>query len=298
MMVMLMFVFIVIIVMMVMLMFVFIVIIVMMVSAHRTDILCRQLFQRLLQRIPALHCRQDSAAIQLRPGGGDDHRIRVMLPQQRHARLPLFLAHTVGAAENDAAGMLHLIVIEFAKILHIHLAFGRIRHCGKGVETHLRALHLTDCPNHIAELSYAGGLNQNPVGVQLLQHLLQRLGEIPHQAAADTTGIHLGDLDACFLKKTAVNADLAEFVFNQHQLFALIGFGNQLFDQRGLAGTQKPGEYIYFGHTHSLFSTISHSPWRAYYIVYHAMQGFSSQPVQPPAQSGYCVRRPWVRIPG
>ena len=49
-----------------------------------------------------------------------------------------------------------------------------------------------------------------------------------------------GDLDAGFLQEAAVNADLTELVFDQHQLFALEGLRQQLLDEGRLTGTQKP----------------------------------------------------------
>ena len=64
--------------------------------------------------------------------------------------------------------------------------------------------------------------------------------------AADAAGVHLGDVDAGILQKAAVNADLAEFVFDQHNLFTLERFLDELFDQGRFACTQKAGENINF----------------------------------------------------
>ncbi len=61
------------------------------------------------------------------------------------------------------------------------------------------------------------------------------------------------DLDAGILQKAAVNADLTEFVFNQHHLLALIGFLQQLLDQGGLAGAEKAGNNVDCGHNNYLF---------------------------------------------
>ena len=66
--------------------------------------------------------------------------------------------------------------------------------------------------------------------------------------AADAARGHLGDLDAGLLQKAAVDVDLAEFVLDQHELFAAVGFRDQLFDERGLAGAQKAGENVNFRH--------------------------------------------------
>lgn len=47
---------------------------------------------------------------------------------------------------------------------------------------------------------------------------------------------------------TTVNTDLAEFVFDQHDLFALERFLDELFDQGRFACTQKAGENINFSY--------------------------------------------------
>jgi len=84
--------------------------------------------------------------------------------------------------------------------------------------------------------------------VELSLHVLQRLVEVPHQGAADAPGGHLADLHAGLLQKAAVNADLAELVLDQHQLFAGKGLRQQLFDKSGLAGAKEAGDNINFGH--------------------------------------------------
>ena len=64
-----------------------------------------------------------------------------------------------------------------------------------------------------------------------LHDLFQCLAEIAHQGAADAAGVQLVDLNASLTHKAAVNADLAEFVFDQHDLFTLERFLDELFDQ-------------------------------------------------------------------
>ena len=82
----------------------------------------------------------------------------------------------------------------------------------------------------------------------LIYDLAQRLAEIAHQGAADAAGVHLGHLNAGLLHEAAVDADLAEFVFDQHDLLARQGFLKQLLDQRGLARAQEAGENINLRH--------------------------------------------------
>ena len=86
--------------------------------------------------------------------------------------------------------------------------------------------------------------------------LAQGLVKVAHQRAADAAGGHLADLHAGILQETAVDADLAKLVFNEHQLLALIGLAEHLLDERGLTGAQKARYNVDFCHkTTLLFSS-------------------------------------------
>ena len=85
-------------------------------------------------------------------------------------------------------------------------------------------------------------------------HILQRPVEVAHQRAADAAGGHLADLYAGLLQEAAVDADLAEFVFDQDQLLALKRLCQQLFDKRSLACAQKAGYDVNFCHSKPFFS--------------------------------------------
>ena len=195
-----------------------------------------------------LHRLHDLCAGQFLPRGGDDRRRGVVLTQQGHAGIQFLLGNTARAAQNDAVCMLDLVVIELAEVLHIHLALVRVRHGRKAVQHHVLHVQILHSTDHVAQFAYAGRLNEDPVRAELIQHLLQCLAEITHQAAADTAGIHLGDLNARVLQKAAVNGDLAEFVLDQHQLLTLKSLCDQFLDQRCLAGTQKAGKNIDLRH--------------------------------------------------
>ena len=86
----------------------------------------------------------------------------------------------------------------------------------------------------------------------LLDNLSQSLAKITHQTAANTAGVHFGDVDTGILQKTAVNTDFTELIFNEHQLLALVGLRDHLFDQGCFAGTQKAGININFHRLHLL----------------------------------------------
>ena len=96
--------------------------------------------------------------------------------------------------------------------------------------------------------------------MKLGEHLLQRVGKVAHEAAADAAGVHLIDLHAGVLEEAAVDGDLTELVFDQHDLFARVGLGDQLFDERGLAGAEKTGENINFCHKRKHFLSGSMCP--------------------------------------
>ena len=201
-------------------------------------VLGTHLLQQLVRQGHLLDGGQDGLAVQLVPGGSDDGGIGVFLPEHGHGGLQLLLRHLLSPGEDDGAGGLDLVVVELTEVLHIDLHLGGVRHGDKAVELHLGnvlygVLHRHD---HVAELANAGGLNEDAVGVELRLHVLQSLVEVAHQRTTDAAGGHLGDLDAGFLQEAAVNVDLAKFVFDQHQLFALVGLRQQLFDEGGLTG--------------------------------------------------------------
>ena len=201
-----------------------------------------------LQRVPALHGVQDLPAVQLAPGGGDNDGTGVFLPQQLHGLVDFLLAHAAGAAEDEAAGGGHLVVIELPEVLHIHLHLGGVHHGDEAVDHHLAVLAALHGGHHIRELAHPGGLDEDAVGGVLLLHLPEGGAEVPGEGAADAPGVHLVHMDARVLQKAPVNADLAKLVLYQHQLLALIGLRDELFDQRRFARAQKTGKNIDLGH--------------------------------------------------
>ena len=195
------------------------------------------------------HGLQDLLTGQVIPCGGHDSGGGVLFPQHCHGSGDLFLAGGLGAAEQDAACVADLVIVELAEVLHIHLDLVHIGHGDKAVQLHVQMLrHALHGAGHIAQLANAGRLDDDAVGVVLLHHLLQSGAEIAHQRAADAACVQLVDLNAAFLQETAVNADLAELVLDQHHLLACKGLGDQLFDQSGFAGAKEAGEDIDFSH--------------------------------------------------
>ena len=202
------------------------------------------------EAVVVLHRREDRLAADVVPRGRDDARLRVVLAQQRDDGLQLLLAHALRAAEQNRTGVFNLVEEELAEVLDVHAALARVRDGHKAAHLGLRdvLLHALDRADHVGELAHAARLDQDAIRMILVDHLAQRLAEVAHQRAADAAGVHLRHLDAGLLHKAAVNADLAEFVFNQNDLLAGKRLFKQFLDQRRLARAKKAGKNINFRH--------------------------------------------------
>ena len=196
------------------------------------------------------HGLQDLLAGQGVPGGGDDGSGGVLLTQHGHSGGDLFLGGVLGAAQDDAACVADLVVVELTEVLHIHLDLVDVGHGNEAAQLNIQMLgHALDSAGHVGQLADAGGLDNDAVGVVLLHHLLQSGAEIAHQRAADAAGVQLIDLDAGLLQKAAVDADLAELVLDEYDLLACKGLFDELLDKGGLTGAKEAGENINLGHS-------------------------------------------------
>ncbi len=241
------------------------------VEGHRSQ-------ELLLEAHAFAHRGQDLLAGQVIPRRGDDGRLRIMLAQQGHTGLHLLLGRLLGAGEHDGAGAFDLIVVELAEVLDVHAGLEDVGDGHAAAQHHFGhlfgdAVHRAD---DVGELAHAGGLDKDAVGRILLQDVLQSLSEIAYQRAADAALAHLGDLDAGFLQKAAVDADLAEFIFNQNHLFSGKAVGKQFFDQCCFTGSQEAADDINRS-THSkspllIILAIMHS---LLYNVFEKSKGFS-----------------------
>ena len=219
-------------------------------------LLLMQLCQLGSQGGLAFQCGSQLLAGQLAPGGGDDGSLVVVLPEHGHGSIQLGLGNGIGTGQDDGGGGFDLVVVELAEVLHIDLHLTGI-HNGHGVANgNFLVGDLVDSTDHIRQLANAGGLDDDPVRMILVDHPGQGLAEVAHQRAADAAGVHLGDVDAGILQKAAVNADLAELVLDQHQLLPLVAFSDHLFDQGRLARAEEAGENINFCHKKHLLYKI------------------------------------------
>ena len=202
---------------------------------------CLQLAELLRQGVGLLHGGKQLLARELIPGRGDDGGLGIVLAQKLHGSVQLVLLDAVGAAQDDAGGGLDLVVVKLAEVLHIELDLVRVGDGGEAAELDILVHHLPGGGDHVGELAHAGGLNEDAVGMILVDQLAQSVAEIAHQGAADAAGVHFGDLDAGFAQEAAVDADLAELVFNQGQLLAGERLGDHFFDEGGFARPQEAG---------------------------------------------------------
>ena len=196
-----------------------------------------------------IHNGNDLCTGQFVPIGGHNGGGGVLFLDQGNGCGNLLLVCAAGAAQDDAGCVADLVIIELAKVLHIHFDLVHIGHSHKAVQADRQGLaHTLNSAGHITQLANAGRLDQDAVRMISLHDLFQRLAEVAHQGAADAAGVQLVDLNASLTHKAAVNADLAEFVFDQHNLFALERFLDELFNQGRFACTQKAGENINFSY--------------------------------------------------
>ena len=209
-----------------------------------------QTLQLSLDSIFSFHSLKQLRTGKLSPRSDNNGRGSIMLTDQCDTLLYLCIGHTVGVTQNDASGVFNLIIEKLTEIFHIHLTFVGVHYGRKAVQNRITTviLHTLHGTNNVTQLADTGGLDQNAVGMIFIQCFFQSSSKITNKAAADTSGIHLGHFNAGILHEAAVNADLTEFIFDQHQLFILICLAQHFFDQRGFTGTEKAGENINFSH--------------------------------------------------
>ena len=194
----------------------------------------------------SFHGRDQLFTSQLIPGRCDDGCLLVVLAQHCHSSIQFGLRHRIGAGQNDGRCGFNLIVVELAEVLHIDFHLTAVHNSHSIAQSDLISHNLLHSTNDIGQFAHTGGFNDNAVRIVLLNNLSQSLAEIAHQRAADTAGVHFSDIDAGILQETAIDADLAEFIFDENQLLSLIGLLNHFLDKGGLTCTQKTGIDINF----------------------------------------------------
>ena len=198
-----------------------------------------KLFHLLGKGVAVLHGGKYFRTRKLLPGRGYKRRLGVVLANELYGIFKLVFARNVGVGEDYAVCRFYLVVEEFAEVLHIHFALCGVDYCRISVYFAVFELGAVYGADDVGELANARRLYENSVGIVLFAHLFKRLGKVADERAANATGVELVYFYACILQKSAVYADIAEFVFYKHEFFARIRFFNQLFYERGFARAEE-----------------------------------------------------------
>ena len=147
----------------------------------------------------ALHSLHQLCSGQLIPGRCDNGSICIMLPKHFYRSIQLLLRNHICTGQNDSRCSFNLIVIELAKVFHINFHLAGIYNGNGAIQSNIIIGYLFHSSNHIGKLTNTGGFNHNPIGIIIADHLSQSLTKITNKAAANTTGVHLRDIDPCIL---------------------------------------------------------------------------------------------------
>ncbi len=156
-----------------------------------------------------------------------------------YAIADLLVGNVACVAENDAPRILDLVIEKFTEILHMHLALVGVNNGGKSVKLRAVCVGILNRFDNVRKLTYTRRLDKYSVGRIFIDDLFKSLREVAYQGTTDATGVHFVDFYACFGKETAVDTDLAEFVFDKHDFFAVISFFNELFYKCSFTRAQK-----------------------------------------------------------
>ena len=200
------------------------------------------------------HGVKDDLAVKFIPRGGDNPGIRIQSPDDGHVSFQLCPVDILGTGQDYTGGCGDLIIEEFPEVLVVDLAAGSVHNGAVAVD--FQAFNRTDGPQDIRELADPGRFDQDPVRMVGLHHLVQGRLKVTLQCAADAAAVDFVDLDAGFFQKTAVNTDLAEFVFHQDNLLTLEDILQQFGNQSCFPGPEEPGNNIHFCHVFNLLSVI------------------------------------------
>ena len=171
------------------------------------------------------------------PVRGDYARRGVLRPYEGDGRGKLILVHALGAAQNYRAGVADLIVIKLAEVFHIHTDLLRVRDGYKGAKLDRElARNALNGAGDVGELADSARLDEDELGLVFLDNVPEGGAEIADEAAADAAVVQLVYSNAALLKKAAVDADLAEFVFDEDDALALEALFYELFNKSGLSG--------------------------------------------------------------
>ena len=164
------------IIVMVVVMFVVMAMVVMMMLS-----LLKELLQLVIECVLLSHCVHKLCSGELLPFCGDNRCGCVELLHYAYCLAYLLLGKSRCVAEYNAACISYLIVEEFTEILVVHFALLRVHYGGKAVQLHVMGVDILYCAYNVAELAYAGGLDEYAVGSVVGKHLFKGFSEVSHQ---------------------------------------------------------------------------------------------------------------------
>ena len=165
----------------------------------------------------------------------------VDLADQFDRRVELALGDVAGTGQDDGAGMLDLVLVEFFKVFQVDLALACIDD-GNGA-AYFGTFDLFDGSNDVRKFADAGRLDENTVRSIFVDDFLQCGAEVAYEGAADAAGIHLGDLDAGFFQEASVDTDLTEFILDENEFLTIVSVRDEFFDEGRLTASPATSEH-------------------------------------------------------
>jgi hypothetical protein len=138
-------------------------------------VLMLQMLELLCESIALFHSGENSRAVKLIPRSCNNNRLGVIFLDNMKRLFKLRFLCGLCMRENDAGCVLDLVAEELAEVLHIHLALVRINNGSEGVKLRLLAANCGSRLDNVGELTNARGLDNNSVGVILLENLAESL---------------------------------------------------------------------------------------------------------------------------
>ena len=110
---------------------------------------------RILNGVLMLHSKENILTVKEIPGGCHDNSISIVLTKETNALRNLLIPCALRMREDDGGSVLDLVVIELAKVLHIHLALINVGNGGKAVKSCTVLLGSLCRANNVRELTNA-----------------------------------------------------------------------------------------------------------------------------------------------
>ena len=118
------------------------------------------------------------------PGCCDDLCVIVDLADESYCLIELILSDIACTAQDDRSCILDLVLIELLEVLEVDAALGSVDNCNCSAD--LCSFDALNGSNYVGELAYAGRFDEDPVGSELVDYVLQGCAEVADKAAADT----------------------------------------------------------------------------------------------------------------